>query len=255
MKIKLTPALAFAATITCATQAQAVFIGDVSGNLYDLDTTTNTSILIGNSGMGAMYDIALDPISNLLYGVTGSGTLESINQTTGAATSIGSTGAFINGLTFSSTGTLYGSGGTGLYTINLGSGSASSVGSTGYSSSGDLAFDNLGNLFMSATGGSGDLLVSLNTATGSGTLIGDIGVNNVYGLNFSGSTLYGFTAGGTTLDIDMVTGAGTELASNGIAAYGADGVGGVADLTEPTTLALLGMGVAGLASRRKKETA
>ena len=51
------------------------------------------------------------------------------------------------------------------------------------------------------------------------------------------------------------TGQGTLLAMNGIAANGADGAGGVSEVPEPTSIALLGIGCFGIAvSRRRKRS-
>lgn len=243
----------FAATIMLiiANPVYAVFIADGGGNLYDYDIATNNSSLIGNSGVGAWFDIAMNPVTNTLYGITGGEELYSIDTDSGYGTDIGNAGSFINGLVFDTNGQLYGSGNRNLYTIDLNSGSATSVGSTGYYSSGDLAFDTSGNLYMSAMGNSsGDLLVSLDTSLGTGTLIGNIGFRNVYGLSFSGTTLYGFTAGKETLAIDTDLGTGSKLFGNGnnINAYGASDA---APVPEPATMLLFGTGLAGL--RRKKK--
>ncbi|MDX2463530.1 MAG: PEP-CTERM sorting domain-containing protein [Porticoccus sp.] len=230
--------------------AHAVFIGDGSGNLYDLDVSTNTSTLIGNSGV-TMFDIALDPISGTLYGVTGGGSLMSIDTTNASTTLIGST-ASVNGLTFDSSGVLYGTGGSSLVSIDTSTGAFSLLGNTGYTSSGDIAFDSSGNLFLSATGGDQLIDITSTLLGGSGSLIGNIGFSGVYGLNFdSFDTLYGFTSAGSTLTIDTTTGAGTAIAMNGIATYGADGVGGVS-VPEPSILALLSIGLVGLGFARKK---
>lgn len=244
--------LVFCAFVGMANPAHAVFIGDNVGNLWNLDVATNTSTLIGNSG-SAMVDIALDPTTNILYGVTDGGLLlVSINTSTAVATSIGVTGAGINGLTFDSSGMLFGSGGTNLFTVDLGTGAATTVGSTGFNSSGDIAFDSGGNLFLSALGG--DVLVSVNSSTGAGSLIGDITFVNVFGLNFAGSTLNGFTSNGLTLEINTSTGVGTQVAINSINAFGADGVGGVA-VPEPSAIALLGVGLLGLVFARHRQAA
>lgn len=238
------------AMIVSASSAHATLIGASNGDLWDLNVTDNTSTLIGNSGV--MFDIALNPLSNILYGVSSTGSLFSINQTNASTALVGSTGASINGLTFGADGTLYGSGGNGLYSINLSNGSASIIGTGGYISSGDIAFDNMGNLYLSSTTGVGDSLWTLDTNTGAGTLLNQTGFSNVYGLNYSNNILYGFTLAGQTITLNTSTGVGTFLANNTILANGADGVGGVIDAPEPSSLTLIGLALAGLGFSRRK---
>lgn len=253
MKFGKLHALAMGSLMTAMVgSAQAVLIGEVGGNLYDYDVDTNTSALIGNTG-NTMYDIALNPLTDILYGVSSSGVLYSIDQTDASTTFIGGVGHSVNGLTFNDAGVLYASGGSSLYTIDLGTGLGSAVGSGSYYSSGDIAFDDLGNLFLSSTTGPGDSLWLIDALTGSGSLIGEIGLSGVYGLNYTDDTLFGFTSGGTTLAINTSTGQGTFVSSNGIDAYGADGVGGVIEssVPEPSALFMLGLGLIGLAFRQR----
>ncbi len=238
--------------IACAgvTSAHATLIGDSTGDLWDYDVSTDSATLIGNSGV--MFDIALDPISDILYGVTGGSRLYFIDQSTASTSLIGNTAAFINGLTFSKDGTLYGTGSNRLYTIDLATGSANLIGAGSYSSSGDIAFDDSGNLYLSSTTGAGDSLWSLDTSTGIGSLLGPTGFNNVYGLNYANSTLYGFTSSGFTIALDTLTGVGTSVSTNGIQAFGADGAGGVTNVSESSSIALFALGLIGLGLLRKK---
>ncbi len=255
MKVRAKSLIAASAILTTLSPAYATYIGDDSGGLWNLDVTTNTKTFIGSNGLGtSFYDIAQDPISGTLYGRTSDGRLASINTTTGAGTVIGAPGSFINGLTFDSSGTLYGSGNSALYTINTATGATTLIGNIGYNSSGDLAFNSSGQLFMSATGGpSGqDRLVSVNPTTGAGSLVGNIGFDTVYGLNYEGSTLYGFTLDEKTISINTATGVGTFVANNGIRANGADGVGGVSVPDTGTTVSLFGIALSGLVLARRR---
>lgn len=201
----------------------AALIIDSSGDIWDLNIDTNTSTFIGRSGE-TIYDIALNPTSGLLYGVS-LHSLYSIDKSNGEVSIISShLSGSVNGLAFNGAGRLYGSSSRGdLFTLDHTTGIASLVGHTGFNSSGDLAFDTNDNLFMSADVGvnRSDLLISVNPNTGAGTLIGDIGFDNVYGLSFSDSILYGFTEARETIMINTISGAGSLLANNEVAAYGA----------------------------------
>ena len=255
MNRQLLMASLFSMLVVTMNQAHAVYIGSDNGALYDYDVSTNNRTLIGHTY--TMLDIALDPISGILYGVTGGAKLWSIDTTNASTTFIGNT-AGVNGLTFDVSGNLYGSGGTALFSINTSSGASTLLGSTGFYSSGDIAFDSSGDLFLSATGAASDQLVDITSTllSGiSGTSIGGIGFDFVYGLNFDSSdTLYGFTQRGETLTIDTSTGIGTQVATNYIRAFGADGSGGVVNVPEPSILALLSIGLVGLGFTRRKKT-
>jgi hypothetical protein len=236
--------LFLAAFAAFANPAHAVFIGDESGHLWVLDVGTNMASDKGDMGV-VMLDIAQDPTTGFLYGVDTVSNLYSIDPDNAMSSYIGGIGASVNGLTFDAAGTLYGSGGTKLRTIDKGDGTGSLLGDTGFTSSGDLAFDAGGTLYMSALGADTDLLVLLavDGMGVSGTSIGDIGFLGVFGLNFVGGTLYGFTDLAQTLTIDTTTGVGTEIDDNGIFAYGADGVTVV---PIPAALPLMATALAGL---------
>ena len=170
-------------------------------------------ITIGAIGAD-LTDIALAP-SGQLYGIDTHNDLYTINQDTGVATLVGPVGYGLVGLVVSSDGTIYGSGGKRLVVINPTTGSGTPVGSgTGFRSSGDLAFDASGNLYMTATDTPRtDRLVRLDPTTGAGTIIGAVGDPDLYGLGYSNGTLYGADYRGNLLKINPATGAGTIIAS------------------------------------------
>ncbi|SET06477.1 PEP-CTERM sorting domain-containing protein [Thalassotalea agarivorans] len=218
-------------TLAFTGNTSATLIGTGDGGLWDLDTNNNSVTFIGSSGV--MFDIAMNPLTGKLYGVTGGSDLYEISTSDASTTFIGNTGFGLNGLTFASDGTLYGTGSNSLYSVDIGNGITTLIGSGGYSSAGDIAFDGSGTLFLTSNSGSSNSLWTLDTSDGSGTLLGDIGFNNVYGLNFFEGTLFGFTSAGDTISLDRTSGAGVFVATNTLAAYGADGVGGVQIVREP----------------------
>ncbi len=255
--------VAAAAAITVVGLANSAFastlnllVDDSTGNLGYVNVNTGAVTLIGNTGV-VLLDIAFSP-SGSLYGVDGN-RLYSINTQTAQTALIGNLGSSSNALVFSSTGTLY-SAYTELDTLNTTTGAASEVGPiTGYTSGGDLAFVG-GNLFLSTMS---DQLVTLNTATGAPTLVGNLGVSNVYGLaSPDGVNLYG-VAGTSVYQINPTTGASTFLVN-----YGGQGLGSangesffgeatppVAVTPEPSSLALLGTGILGVAGVIRKRLA
>lgn len=222
-----------------------------------MNISTGDVTLLGNAGV-TLTDIAFSP-SGQLYGATFS-SFYSINTATGKASLIGSLGGTIsNALVFSSDGTLYSAYGD-LDTINPSNGLATRVGSLSpYTSGGDLAFVN-SQLLLATTS---NQLVSVNTDTGAPTLIGDLGIGDVYGLaSPDGRTLYG-VAGTSVYKIDPDTGAATFLVN-----YGGQGLGQaggesfytearssptptptptpMAVTPEPTTILMFGTGLIGL---------
>ncbi|MFN9402027.1 MAG: hypothetical protein ACK57T_20100, partial [Dolichospermum sp.] len=127
--------------------------------------------------------------------------LYKINVTTGTRTSIGSAGAFINGLDFDNTGNLYGTGGNGFYAINKTTGAATLQATLpGVSSSGDIVWNGT-SFYETSPSGTGDILYSVSTA-GVVTSIGSTGFNGVYGLAYDGRTLLGYTANNQQIQIN-----------------------------------------------------
>ena len=147
-------------------------------------------------------------------------TLYTINASTGAMTLVGTMAfAGVQSLTFSSGGTLYGfDGGGGLITIDPLTAAATDVNLT--------------------IGASGNDIQTIAFSPG-GTLYG--GRNNLFTIDLTtgASTLVGGGSGGTFVDVR-----GMEFLA----------AGGPVPVPEPGTLALLGIGVVGLAFCRRKRT-
>jgi outer membrane protein assembly factor BamB len=185
-----------------------LFCADQSGELFKLNPTTGSKSLIGRMPV-VMYDIAFNK-SGQLYGVDPSSALYRINSSTAQVTRIGSVGGFVNGLTFAPDGKLYGSGYNHLYTINTSTGHGTLFGnfSRDINSSGDLAFDDRGNLYFSTTA---DKLIRINLSSRSYTTVGSIGFHEVYGLAFMNGKLYGasnYTS--QVFEINTTTGHGSQ---------------------------------------------
>lgn len=200
------------------------FASDSFGNLYKVNTVTGAATFIGNMGT-AMTDIAFSPYGDL-FGVTFTH-LYRIEPNTAAITLIGSLGVSdSNALAFDINGTLYMAtrGSTLLRTVNTTTGATTVVGDMGVSSSGDLAFDgSSGNLFLSVPSLTSltDDLYRVNPSMAVSTMVGHIGFEDVFGIDFSGGTLFGLTNGGELITIDTTSGAGTLVANTGVAATGA----------------------------------
>ena len=97
-----------------------------------------------------MLDIAMS-LQGKLYGISDAG-LYKISKSTGKSTLLGPLGSGLttNAITFGPSGTLYGTQGTNLITIDVVTLEVEVLGDMGYSSAGDLVFFN-NNLYMAST--------------------------------------------------------------------------------------------------------
>ncbi|HVP41871.1 MAG TPA: PEP-CTERM sorting domain-containing protein [Terriglobales bacterium] len=227
-------------------RADTIYAALTNGDIVAVDTVRLTAGVLTHTGL-CWYDIAFAP-DGRLYG-SDAYNLYRIDPASGHATLVGAFGRFINGMTFVGD-TLYGSGDTKLYTINLSSGQAQWVGNTDYMSSGDLQWFQ-GALYMTGSIPS-DQLIRVNVLTGRGSLVGNVGFGQVYGLAATSSQLLGLTTDGDLLVLDPQTGTGTRMGSIGGSVYGASTGPRLQQVPEPGTLLLLGSGLLAIGMSRRR---
>lgn len=115
-----------------------LYCASQSGLLYKYNIQTNDSHYIGNTGIGSLYSIAINPINGQLWGVALNNKIYKINKTTGASNQVGVPGFTITpSITFNHQGKLYGTSGLGaqvcsLISYDTATGVASLIGSTGF---------------------------------------------------------------------------------------------------------------------------
>jgi hypothetical protein len=108
-----------------------------------------------------------------------------------------------------------------IYAIDPGSGVATYFGAYGgYGSSGDVVSVQGFGTVATVTGAS-DVLVRVNPATGAATPIGATGVKDIWGLGFWKDKVYGFTAAGQFVLVDVVTGVASIVETGAVSWWGA----------------------------------
>ncbi len=200
--------------------SKCLYVVDPTSTLYTIDPATATPNAVGPVTIANVTDIAFH--GPTLYGVSFSQLLK-LNPDTGKGTVVGATGSTTNGLAVHSDGTIYAAGATQLVKLNPVTGAGMPVPGNygpGLSSSGDLAFDSNDVLFGALNSGGSVSLAQINLTTNQATLIGSTGLSTVYGLAFFGCRLYGTTANGELVDINVATGKATVIGKNKLTHWG-----------------------------------
>jgi PEP-CTERM motif len=253
----LTVSLALVCLATLPLMASQAYVATNNGDFVDYNTATGTYTLLGTNatvlwGMGFSSGVLYANDNNFSPNVG----FYTVNATNGALTTV----ADITGST-SGSGTLTAPIGGGtlyyfdhsnqLFTVNPGTGAATTIGALGFTVAGafDLDFAPNGQLYATSSGN----FYQVNTSTGAGTLLGNSGTQ-LQALLAGDGNLYGF-AGTSMYSIDLTNGALTFI-RNTPAVLGNfdDGTPVLATSTpEPGTLVMLGTGALAAAGafRRK----
>ncbi|HUJ08429.1 MAG TPA: PEP-CTERM sorting domain-containing protein [Verrucomicrobiae bacterium] len=241
-----------------------------AANFYKVNPDTGAATLIGAIGFNQVGAIDFDPSGGALYAVgnrvsDGTQVLLTINPTTGAGTEIGPTtlSGNVQDISFrNSDDALFGYSGGYIYTFNITTGVATLLGDTGdgFPSGNGLAFDPFDTLYKADNNN----LWTINQSTGAGTsvlsLSYPIAGSRANGMDFDNSTgiLWASVnagSGGSGMNylatINVDNGDVTEV---GMTQSGSDAlVVSIALIPEPGTFTLVGLGLVGLLTLRRRK--
>jgi hypothetical protein len=229
-------------------------------HLYAIDLMTGFATDLGRIAFGDAEGLGF--VGNELYTI--GGTVDEFwNITTPPGVKVGDTGSRAGidaGLDYDpASGTMYNingeSGGSSLYSIDLGNGSANLIGST--STFIDGMGINSSGVAYGVDGIFSDSLYTVNLSDGSTSLVGALGLGNIstqFGLSFYGDVLYGLSSGGQIYTFNTTTGQATFVANvlslQEVPLSGFEGLA-IQRAPEPGTLLLLIPGLAALWRRRR----
>ncbi len=185
--------------------------------LYAIDPVTLAPTKLfdltrADSVVPQISDLALDSAGNLIALEEFAYVLYHVEFATGLLTPLPTTAQTpMFGAAFGPGDVLYGAGqDSNFYVIDPATGATTLVGAIGAQPAGDLVWTG-SELVMSAESPMTSILMHIDLATGAGTVIGDTGRVNVYGLAMVSGQLIGLTSQGETDSIDLADGVGTVL--------------------------------------------
>jgi hypothetical protein len=245
--------LALAAATVGVAHANFVYAVAVGGDLYHIDVGTGASTLIGNTGVYLMESIAYD--GSTLYGADSSGKFYTINQANAAATLVAYTGlGNLEGMDFA---------GSNLWASDFGSpttlrelnpttglptgGSVTADTNRGVARA--MTFNSAATLAYTAQDAPAFQTLQSMDLSGNTTQIGTLPFFTAAIQNIGNDTYIALGTNGEIYSLDVAT-AGMQLMHD----VGDQFFLGVATapVPEPGTMAVLGLGLAAIARRRRK---
>ena len=237
-----------------------------AATLYNIDPNTGAATSIGAIGFNQVGAIDFDT-SGTLYGVgnrisDNAQVLLTINPTTGAGTEVGATtvSAFFQDVSFrNSDDALYGYAGGNIYTFNISSGVATLLGNAGdgFPSGNGLAFSPFDTLYKADN----NSLWTINQSNGSATTVTALNYatagDRANGMDFDNATGILWASvrdGGTTTYLATIDVGNGNVNYIGLTQSGTDALSvAIATIPEPGTLTLVGMGLVGLLTLRRRK--
>lgn len=251
-------------------QAGTLFAIDDSGDqLLKIDTDSFAIASIGPLGTNFFAGgLAYNPNSAVLYmiGGVGNANLYTVNTSTGAASLVGNHGLQnLLGLAYDSTNNqLYasqgGSGFSGLFTLDINTGSATTVNASMTVDIGGLSYDLTNDRLVGIwDGGSAGVLFDIDRMTGAQTQLFDGPGTNNSGLAYDPDKdlFWDADLSRRLASYDPNNGFVQTLHLSGPPTPNLDGLAYLhtrQQVSEPTTLAILGLGLAGLCFARRRKT-
>ena len=246
--------LALLAATAGAAHAQFVYAVDTFNDLYYIDVDSGTSSLIGNTGTSALMEsLAYDGFN--LYGADATGRFYSINEGTGAATLVANTSlGNLEGMDFAGS-NLFATDfedPTTVHQLDPATGLPVGFSVTADASRGvarALTFSSDGSFAYTAQGSLGSQKLQSMTPFGVTAEIGALAFNTAAIQNLGNDRYIALGTSGQIYSLDVAT--GDMQLKHDLGDQFFLGVS-TAPVPEPGTMAVLGLGLAAIARRRRK---